>query len=363
MLLDSFRQHLVLAAVLPALVSLAAHGAVSVEESASTSVFPSPRGRPASVVAGGGVNHPLSRAELEELRILASARFQSKDYVATVEAARRYLAAGGSDLEVRGMLGRAYFLSGDIENAARELQLDIQAAERAGRIPSEERLRLLGTCYLRLKDSNAYTWSLERLVTYYPRKPYWAELLERMLVRPDIRARLALDVMRLRYLTDTLGEAQEFAQAASLALQAGFPLEAKAILDKGFASGLLGSGKEADQHRRLQLQVRNRADKERARLTQLDGEPKVVAEMNGLELVHLGFSYVTNGESQKGVALLERGLRKGGFGPIPQDTRLRVGIGDLLADQKTNAIAIFKNVGGMHGAADLARVWAIYAQH
>ena len=261
------------------------------------------------------------------------------------------------------MLGRAYFLSGDIENAARELQLDIQAAERAGRIPSEERLRLLGTCYLRLKDSNAYTWSLERLVTYYPRKPYWAELLERMLVRPDIRARLALDVMRLRYLTDTLGEAQEFAQAASLALQAGFPLEAKAILDKGFASGLLGSGKEADQHRRLQLQVRNRADKERARLTQLDGEPKVVAEMNGLELVHLGFSYVTNGESQKGVALLERGLRKGGFGPIPQDTRLRVGIGYLLADQKTNAIAIFKNVGGMHGAADLARVWAIYAQH
>ncbi|MDF3839737.1 hypothetical protein P3W85_43400 [Cupriavidus basilensis] len=345
--------------------ALAANGAGSEDYPSATAAQETARARDSRPQAGGtsnAVGRPMSESGLAELQSAAMARFQARDYDAAVALARRYLLAGGTDPEVRRLPGRAYFLGGDIPNAARELQLEIQAAEKAGRAPSEDSLRLLGTCYLRLKDSNAYSWSLEQLVTYHPRREYWAELLERTQSRPDFGKRLALDVQRLRFLTDTLGSAADYVRTVNLALQAGFPLEARSILDKGFASGVMGAGKEAEQHRQLQALVRTRADEERARLARPDSATKAASAKDGLDLVHLGFSYVTNGEFPKGIALMEQGLRKGGFGSIPQDTRLRVGIGYLLAGQKGRAISTFKNVGGMHGAADLARLWGIYAQ-
>ena len=44
---------------------------------------------------------------------------------------------------------------------------------------------------------------------------------------------------------------------AQLAIQAGLPAEGKAIVDKGFAAGALGTGAEAERHKRL----RDLADK------------------------------------------------------------------------------------------------------
>ncbi len=50
-------------------------------------------------------------------------------------------------------------------------------------------------------------------------------------------------------------------EMAQLALQAGYPAEAKAIIDKGFAAGALGTGAEAERHKRLRdLAVKQEAE-------------------------------------------------------------------------------------------------------
>src|SRR5437660_1703859 len=82
--------------------------------------------------------------------------------------------------------------------AAQEALADIQADEKAGKAPPEDRLQLLANAYLKQNDPNRYAWSLEKLVAYYPKKEYWADLITRTQKKMTFAERLALDVLRLR---------------------------------------------------------------------------------------------------------------------------------------------------------------------
>jgi hypothetical protein len=56
---------------------------------------------------------------------------------------------------------------------------DIQAAERSGATPAEDRINMLMNAAVKQKDVGAETFALERLVMYYPKKEYWVTLLNR----------------------------------------------------------------------------------------------------------------------------------------------------------------------------------------
>ena len=106
---------------------------------------------------------------------------------------------------------------------------------------------------VRQKDIVGETFALERLVSYYPKKEYWVTLLNRMQRKPNFSDRLALDTYRLSLATGSMSAANDFSEMAQLALQAGSGAEAKQVIDKGFAAGVLGAGPEAERHKRLQI--------------------------------------------------------------------------------------------------------------
>ncbi len=66
------------------------------------------------------------------------------------------------------------------------------------------------------------------------------------------------------------------------------------------------------------------------------------------------------GQVEKGLALMEQGIQKGGMSR-PDEARLHLAIAYLAAGQKAKAIQAFKTVQG-DGTADLARLWLIHAQ-
>jgi tetratricopeptide (TPR) repeat protein len=146
---------------------------------------------------------------------------------------------------------------------------------------------------------------------------------------------------------------------AQLALKVGLPGEAKRIADKGFAAGVLGTGPDADAQRRL----RDTATK------QVADDEKVLAQnardagaaKDGGALVNVGYAMVGAGQFDKGLALMEQGLQKGGIGRV-DEARLHLAIAYLAAGQKAKAIQAFKSVQGGDGTADLARLWLIHAQ-
>jgi tetratricopeptide (TPR) repeat protein len=308
-----------------------------------------------AAIASGRMPPP---EELTMVEAVASLYYQMKDYPRTITWVSRYLKEGGTAPRMRALLGQAYYLNHDYGQAAKELSSQVQAEEKAGRTPPKDRLELLANCYVKQKDTPGVVTSLEKLVTYYPKREYWVDLLRYVETRPGFAARLALDVYRLKFALGLLDTEGQFVEMAQLALQAGFPDEAKHVLDKGFAGGALGTGADANRHKRLrELVAKNVADDQK---TLLHDEGAAAAARDGTGLVNIGFAHVSRGEIDQGIDLMEKGLRKGGMKYL-DDATLHLGIACLLGHRRERAIQVLKTVRGTDGTADLARLWVIHA--
>jgi len=148
-------------------------------------------------------------------------------------------------------------------------------------------------------------------------------------------------------------------EMSQLALQAGYPAEGKNIVERGFAAGALGSGAEADRHKRLrELASKQEAE---ARTSIEQRAAAAAAAKDGNDLVQIGYAYVTMGQADKGVQLIEQGIAKGGL-KRPEDAKLRLGLAMLKTGHlKAKAIQTLRSVHGADGGADLGRLWALVA--
>jgi hypothetical protein len=248
--------------------------------------------------------------------------------------------------------------SGDVEAIARHAAAAVAAAEQADQRPAEADLLRLADAQQRSGNA-AYNATLTKLLTLYPKKEYWAAVLSRLPRRSGFADRWALDVMRLKLASGTLAGTEEYMEMAQLALQAGVPAEAKAVVERGFASGALGQGPEAARHQRLRDLALKQDTEVRAGIAARASEAAQARDGNAL--VQAGQVYVSIGEVDKGLALIEQGIAKGGL-RRPEDARLRLGLAQLQSAQaKPKAAATLRSVQGNDGAADIARLWILLA--
>jgi hypothetical protein len=272
---------------------------------------------------------------------------------------QRYFREGGTSGSIRTLLIQSQYLGGDFAGAAKELRTEIEQAERSGSAPGEDRLKLLVNATLKMNDTNGYVWALERLVTHYPKKEYWVDLLSRLQRKPNFSDRLALDTYRLSLATGSMSAANDYMEMSQLALQAGFPSEAKQIVDKGFAAGVLGTGKEAERHKRLADLVAKKIEEDKKALPEnlLEAE----AAKDGSALVNAGMNLVFAGDKAKGLALMQKGIAKGNL-KRADDAKLHLAIAQLNAGDNAKASASLREVKGNDGTADLARLWSLFAK-
>ncbi|RQP25556.1 tetratricopeptide repeat protein [Piscinibacter terrae] len=293
------------------------------------------------------------------LQAMASVAYRAKDYARAASLARRYFDLGGSDAGTRTVLVQSLYLSGGHADAAKELQAVLHEQEKAGRVPDEDQLKLLASCHAKLNDANGYQAVLEQLVAHHPKKEYWTDLLRRLPQRPGFAPRLSLDVYRLQLATVGLASASDHVEMAQLALQDASPAEARRIVDRGFAAGVLGTGPDADRHKRLRELAAKASAEEQRSLANADAEASAAAAAaNGTGLFNLGWSLAQQGQADKGLALMELGLKKGGL-KRPEEARLHAGVAAWQARQYAKATALLKTVDGRDGAADIARLWLL----
>lgn len=297
--------------------------------------------------------------KLPTLQGLVQIAYSAKDYPKTVDAIAKYRAAGGTDPQIAEILPQALYLQQKYPEAARELAAQIIAAEKAGRTPSENQLQLLASCALKQNDMTAYVASLERMVQYHPKPSYWTDLILRTAGKPGFADRLTLDVYRLRIATGTLERPGDYAEAVQLALQAGYPGEARTYLEEGFAKNLLGQGQDAERHTRLKALVDKTLAEDQKTLA--EGEAAARKLATGDALISTGLNYVGYGQSAKGLPLIEEGIRKGGL-KRPEDAKLHLGYAYLKAGQTDKAVASLKTAAGTEGAKELARLWIAFSK-
>ena len=290
------------------------------------------------------------------VQALISLYYRAQDYPKAIVWMQRAIKDGSADNETRALLVQAYYLSGDLPRAQKELQNDLAAAERAGRAPTEGQLQLMANLASKQNDKAAYVATMERLVDNYPSKAYWADLISRVQGKPGFADRLVLDLDRLKLALGQLGTSAEYMEMSQLALQAGYPAEGKKIVDAGYAKGVLGTGAEAARHKRLQDLANKNAAEDLKNMPANEAEAQKAKD--GTALTNLGYALVTAGQTDKGIAMMVEGIARGGLKRV-DDARLHLGLAYLQAGKKAEAIKTFKSVQGTDGTADLARYWII----
>ena len=253
------------------------------------------------------------------------------------------------DPKLRAYLLQNYYKQGNIA----ALESELRAAEKSGRM-SEDMLGMLANIQLKKNDKAGYVNTIEKLAASYPKAQYWNDLLNRVQGKPGFSGRLSVDVYRLKLANNLMKKPSEFMEMAQLVLQAKAPAEALKVIDKGYKSGALGTGTDAERHKRLKdLAEKNLADQNK-NVAALEAE--YTAAKDNDSLVALGYSLVQSGQADKGLKMMEAAIKAGGL-RYADEAKLRLGEAYAAAGKKQQAISTLRTVGGKEGTADLARYW------
>jgi hypothetical protein len=307
-----------------------------------------------AVLASGRVS---GRDQTQLVEAIAVDYYKMKEYAQAAKWAQRYFKEGGSSAAMRTVLLQSHYLGNDCASVNR--MLGGASGDEAGHKPSEEDLEILRSCYRKEHDEAGYVAATERLIIFYPKKEYWTEMLARVQRKPGFSDRLSVHVFKLKLATGNLAGANDYMELAQLALQAGVPAEAKIVMDKGYAAGILGKGDQAARQARLRdLILKTLGESQK---TREQDERAALAARDGADLVKVGLNYVYEGKADKGLALIGQGIKKGGL-KRPDDAKLLLGEAELQAGHKNRAVQTFKTVHGNDGAADIARLWVLEAR-
>ena len=309
------------------------------------------RAREASYGKAGGAE------QAQTAESLAFSYAQLRDWNKSMQWAGKAQQHGRDSAQLRQLVQYLQAQTGDYEAIGKAAAADIAAAERAGRRPDEGDLLRLADAQQRQGQTTAYVGTLEKLLAYYPKKDYWGAYLGRLTRKPGFSDRFALDVLRLKLASDTLEKTEDYMEMAQLALQEKLPDEALKIIDKGFANGALGKGPEADRHQRLKdLAIKRRAERKDA----IAGDASAaMAAKDGNELVNIGYAYVTMGEVDRGIELIEKGIATDSL-KRPADAKLRLGMAQLQSPKlKAKGQQTLRKLKGDDGVAEIGRLWTV----
>lgn len=287
---------------------------------------------------------------------MAGTYYNEKKYTQSKKWAMRTLDLDQNNASMRELLPRIMYLQDDFAGAAKELVVQLEENDKSNKVPSFDMLHLLISCHLKLKNMDGYTSVLERMVTYYPKKEYWGDLLYRIPSKPTFAERLRLDWYRILLSTDNVEDPAQYVEMAELALMAGLPQEAKKVVEAGYAANLLGTGKDAARHKPLRDKVSKQAAEDAKAMEAGDAAAK--SAKTGIGMVNTGYNYVVYGQFEKGISLIEQGIAKGGL-KAPEEAKLHLGMAYLQSGNKAKAAEIFKTIQGNDGAADLGRLWLL----
>ncbi len=288
---------------------------------------------------------------------LASAYAQQRNNGKATEWLNRAIAAGNTGGSVRQLQAYLQGASGDYAAIAKDAAAAVSNAEQGGRRPDEGDLLRLADAQQRTGNNAGYVVTLEKLLSHYPKKDYWSAYLSRLPRKAGFGDRFALDLLRLRLASGTLSKTDDFMEMAQLSLQAGLPAEARRITDHGIKAGALGVGPEAARHQRLRDLAVKQEGEAKASLANQAAEAATFKEGDGL--VKIGYAYVSLGEVDKGIAMIQQGITKGSL-KRPEDAKLRLGMAQLQSPKtKSAAVQTLRSVKGADGAAEIARLWTI----
>jgi tetratricopeptide (TPR) repeat protein len=293
------------------------------------------------------------------VRQLAEANYQIKNYDKAIEFGNRAIKGGFADEELRTLVGQAYYLKGDWKGTLRFEEGLVDEKIKNGQTPKNESLQLVLSACVKLNDSACETRALEKIVTYYPKADYWAQLLYTMRQQTSGNEANLLQTYRLMSEVDVLKSPEDYSEMAQLALEQGSPGEAQRVLEKGIAKGVFTDARAKAKNQRLLESAKKAAATDQASLQRIEKEAD--AAPTGAKNVGLGLAYFGYGQYDKAADAISKGIAKGGL-RNESEARLLLGIAQLKAGHKDEATKSFHEVKGDPSLERLANLWSLHAK-
>jgi hypothetical protein len=285
----------------------------------------------------------------QRLKALTQMLLQTKQYPKAVQYGNEYLKSNPTDSEMALQLAQARYLSDDKAGAKAAAE---QIIATSAKPPEGALLLALRTSY-ETKDQPGTTKALEGLVRHYPQPKYWEDLLNDQLFRTkDDRGLRAL--YRLMNDTNTLDKADDYAEMGSTLVTGGFPNEAKQVLERGMGAGVFSGDAKTRAQQDLE-RARSGASMDAKEITTAPAQ--LAAAKNGNQMVGIGKLYFSNGDYEKAVDAIQKGLAKGGVTDT-DDANLLLGIANARLNHPAEAKAAFDAVKNPT-LTEVARLWKL----
>ncbi|MDB6087490.1 MAG: hypothetical protein JWN85_274 [Gammaproteobacteria bacterium] len=295
----------------------------------------------------------------QRIKALAQLNYQIKNYDKAIEFGNRAVKGGFADDEMSTLVGQAYYLKGDWKGTLKFEEAAVDSEIKAGKTPKDQSLQLLLSSCVKLEDTDCSTRALEKLVAYYPKPEYWQQLLYSLYQSPSQTDKSQLQTFRLMSEVDVLKRPEDYTEMAQLAIEQGSPGEAQHILEKGFQKNVFADQRTKDKNQRLLESAKKAAAADVAALAKIEKDADAAA--TGDKDVGVGLAYLGYQQYDKASDLLSKGLTKGGVRSEPE-ARLLLGIAQLKAGHKDDAVKSFKAVKGDPTLERLANLWGLHAK-
>jgi tetratricopeptide (TPR) repeat protein len=302
----------------------------------------------------------LEEAEVpNRVKALAQVNYQIKNYDKAIEFGNRAVKGGYADDDMLTLVAQAYYIKGDYKGTIGFVDGFVTNQIKAGQAPKEQSLQLVMSSCVKLDDAECTTKALERLVSYHPKNEYWQNLLYSMFQQEGQTDKSLLHVYRLATEVDVLKRPDDYTEFAQLALEAGSPGEAQAVLEKGMAKNVFTDARLLDRNKRLLETAKKQAAADQASLDKIAKD--AAAGKTGDKDVSVGLAYLGYKQYDKAVEAINRGLSKPGV-QNEGEARLLLGIAELGKGNKEEAQKAFKAVKGDPKLERIANLWSLHAR-
>lgn len=285
---------------------------------------------------------------------LVRASYNVKNYKATLDWAAKAKALGSTWQGLPLLVTRSLYLTDDFAGTVR----DIEARMQANPALPEDELRILASSYGKVGNEAGYTRTVERLLREHPRPEYWPDLLARVQRQPGWQQRYEIDLYRLRLQVDAMDDPSDYLVLAEAASRAGLPAEAQAVLEAGFAKGMLGKGSGAGEQQKLRAAVTKQASDDRPSLQAAAGRaPAVTDARTAATALTTGAALVSVGQNDRGLDYMKAALA--GSLPDPAQARLQYAVALHKSGKSAEAMEAFKALANHESLGLIARLWTI----
>jgi len=286
--------------------------------------------------------------------------FNLKNYAKVIELGQSLVASGAADGSTYNVMAQAYDKLGKLGDAVKFIKARVDASTAKGAKPAENELLLLLDYQGRQKDSAGKADTFEKLVSFYPKPQYWANIMPSLISAPENTDAVTINIYRLMASNGTLKQHTDYSEFAKLAIVEGAAGEAVNLIQKALAANVFPEDRKASANRLLEAGKKQLAA-DQAALPKAEADAK--AATTGDADIRVGKSYYGMGQADKAIEAYKRGIAKGGL-KSAEEAQLLLGIALVSQKKGAEATAAFQAArkGSDSKFANVARYWALNAK-